>query len=126
MLYKINNINKINKQKEFMNNIIIKITEKYKSINKIKRKIKNINYKIGKIKEINKNKYMNNLNKDYTNSITTCYNIYKKKIKQLKRNMLNGNCTTFINNNNINENYSDLNDILEINILEDKIPENKN
>lgn len=126
ILYKINGINKTNKQKEFMNNIIVKITEKYKFIDKTKRKIKNINHKIGKIKKINKNRYTNNLNEYYTNSITKCYNIYKRRIKQLKRSMLNGNYTTFINNSNIKENYNDLNDILEINILEDMIIETKN
>ena len=40
--------------------------------------------------------------------------------------MLNGNCTTFITNNNIKENYNDLNGILEVNILQDNILENKN
>ena len=84
-----------------MNNIIIKITEKYEFINKTKRKIKNINYKTGKIKETNNNnKYTNNSNELYTNGTTKCYKIYKRRIKLLKRNMLNRNCTTFINNNN--------------------------
>ena len=39
--------------------------------------------------------------------------------------MLSGNFTTVINNN-IKENNNDLDEILEINILEDKIIENKN
>ena len=57
--------------------------------------------------------------------ITNCYNRYKRRIKQLKRNMSSGNFTTVINNN-IKENNNDLDEILEINILEDKIIENKN
>ena len=126
ILYETNKINKINKQKEFMNNIIIKITEKYKCINKLKRrKIKKIKNNIGKIKKTNKNKYIDRVNEFYTDDITNCYNKYKRRIKQLKRNMLSGNFTTFINNN-IKENNNDLNDILEINILEDKIIEIKN
>ena len=126
ILYETNKINKSNKQKEFMNNIIIKITEKYKFINKIKRrKIKKIKNNIGKIKKTNKNKNTYKLNEFYMDDITNCYNRYKRRIKQLKRNMLSGNFTTVINNN-IKENNNDLDEILEINILEDKIIENKN
>ena len=125
ILYETNKINRINKQNEFMNNIIIKIMEKYKSINKSKRrKIKKTKNNIRKIKKINKNKYIDKFNVVYIDDITNCYNRYKRRIKQLKRNMLSGNFTTFINNN-IKENNDDLDDILEINILEDKIIENK-
>ena len=66
-----------------MNNIIIKITEKYKFINKIKRrKIKKIKINIGNIKKTNKNKYAYKLNEFYIDDITNCYNRYKRRIKQ--------------------------------------------